>query len=302
MRRNPNDMRSPTARDVLAGRRNRIRPAAIGLAVLGLAMLWMACSGSGDGGGREQLVVPGTGSCESVLKQLAEAFNQKDSGIEAIIPASTGTSGGIQSVVSGESPLGRVGRPLKEEEKAKGLTFVAFAQDLVVFAVGESVEVESLTTSQLGAIFKGEITNWRDLGATDAPIRVVGRQPGEASREEIAKHLETFRDETYAQGAKIAFHDGEMADLLNKYPTSIGFLPNSLVRAPGNKMRVVALDGVAPTVENAISGKYPLMTTAGFVYKNGGLSGAARAFVDFVFSDAGRRIMSEAGMAPVARR
>ena len=275
---------------------------AIVLLLLVLAGLWTACSESSERAVGEPLLVPGTGACERVLGLLAQAFRKTHFEIEVIIPPSTGTSGGIQSVVSGITPLGRVGRPLKDDERAKGLVFEAFANDIVVFAVGEAVQIDGLTTEQLTAVFKGEITNWRELGLQEAPIRVVGRQPGEASLDAIAKKIETFRDIVFGQGAKIVYHDGEMVDLLNKHPTSIGFLPKSLVTAPGNKMKAIALNGVAPTIENGISGKYPFVTVSGFIYKKGNLSGLAKDFVDFVFSDVGRQVITNAGMAPVARR
>ncbi|TCC47748.1 hypothetical protein E0H75_23660 [Kribbella capetownensis] len=48
---------------------------------------------------------------------------------------------------------------------------------VVVFAVviNRSAAVTSLTTAQLRAIYNGQITNWKDVGGKDLPIRMVSR-------------------------------------------------------------------------------------------------------------------------------
>lgn len=273
----------------------------IGIAFLAFFMLLSGCSVQQEGEKEAKIVVPGSGACEEILKALAAVFNAEHPGLEVIISKSTGTGGGIKAACSGEYPLARVGRPLKGDELRLGLAFLPFANDAIVFAVGRSVGIRSLTASQLGDIFKGKIVNWRELGEPEGPIRVLARQPNDTSLESISQHLAPFRDKIFTDQAKIAFHDYEMVDLLNKFPTSIGFLTNSSVIAPGNTMKVIAIDGVTPTAENLRPRRYPLMATNGLVYKEGRLNDIAVGFIDFIFSQKGKRIIEGYGLVHIAR-
>jgi len=82
----------------------------------------------------EELVIPGSGNPEYVLTQLAKAFNQRQNQHTVTIPTSTGTAGALRDVEVGTASLGRVGRPLKEDERKKGIVYVALGRDPVVFA------------------------------------------------------------------------------------------------------------------------------------------------------------------------
>jgi phosphate transport system substrate-binding protein len=264
-------------------------------------MLLSGCSIQPESEQATQIVVPGTGACEGILQVLASEFNAKYPGLEVIIPKSIGTGGGIKAAYTEAFPLARVGRPLKGDELKLGLTFLPFANDAVVFAVGKNVGIKSLTVGQLGDIFKGKIVNWQELGGAKSPIRVLGRQSNESSLEIISQCLAPFKEKVFTDQAKIAFHDYEMVDLLNKFPTSIGFLTNSSAFVPGNTMKVIGIDSVAPTAENLRSRRYPLMATYGLVYKKGKLNNIAIEFIDFIFSEKGQRIIETHGLVPLAR-
>lgn len=248
------------------------------------------------------LVIPGSGACETVLTRLSQAFNQAYPGYTVTIPKSTGSSGGIRSVAEGFHPMGRVARPLKASEQEKDLTILPFAYDAVVFAVGEAVGIDSLSPDRLADIFRGKIKNWQEVGGPDLPIRVLGRQADETSMEMIRKTLPAFRELALTADAKIAYHDYEMVDLLNKYSSSIGFLTAGSLTSPETRIRVLDLGGIMPTADSLESGRYPMKISLGFVCKKGELKGLPRKFLDFVFSDEGRSIIKTLGLFPVERK
>ena len=95
------------------------------------------------------LEIPGTGACEVLLRSLAEAFNARHPEHRVVVPASIGTVGAMRLALSDQAVLVRVARPLIKEEKDQGLTYLPFARDMVVFAVGAKVPVRSITTAQL---------------------------------------------------------------------------------------------------------------------------------------------------------
>ena len=270
--------------------------------ILTVGCLMPACGDNPSAPEPNTLVIPGSGACETVLTQLAQAFNKAHPGYTVIIPKSTGSSGGIRSVEEGAYPMGRVARHLKASEQGADLKILPFASDAVVFAVGEAVKIKSLSSDQLADIFKGKVKNWNELGGPDFSIRVLARQADETSLEIIRKFLPSFRTLDITADAKIAYHDYQMVDLLKKYSGGIGFLTFGSLSDPVSSIRVLALDGILPAPDNLSSGSYPLKLSLGFVYKKDQLNGLSSKFLNFVFSDAGRGIIKHLGLFPVERK
>ncbi len=248
-----------------------------------------------------QLEVPGSGACETILNELASAFNQNNRESKIIIPPSIGSSGGIRKAASGEAQLGRVSRPLHEEDKQYGLEYLVFARDPVVFAVGHKVGVNDLSAQQLADVFSGKYENWREVGGNNQRIRLLIREPHDSSRSIIQKVLPPFQGLRFSAKAKVLFHDYEMVTALNKYTTVIGWVTNSSMKDVTFAVKVLSIDGIKVSRENIAAGKYKLISDYGFIYKKGDLTGIAEEFVNFVFSEQGRQILFDAGMVSVDR-
>ncbi len=249
----------------------------------------------------ETLTIPGTGACEPIVAELAEAFNRANPVDRVSVPASTGSGGGIAAVLKGETPLARVARPLKAAEEHEGLVRLPFARDVVVFVVGKGVKVRSLSVPQLAAIFSGKITDWQGVGGAPGPIRVVTREAGDSSLIVIQDRLEPFRTLSFSPQAKVLLYDRITVETLDKYKNSIGFVTHSSLRWSRGGLSPIALDGIAPTRENFRSGRYPLEEHYAFVTREtpGPL---AERFLAFVYSPAGRGIIEQRGMIALERR
>ncbi len=143
----------------------------------------------------EDLVIPGAGPPERVLRTLADAFNASQREHRASVPPSTGRAGAWRAIQQDEAVLARTtDRPLGDRPVSGGTVFVPFGLDAVVFAVGARVSVHGLTGAQLADIFSGRLTDWRELGGEPALIRVIYREPTEGSFGVIKQHLdEPFR-------------------------------------------------------------------------------------------------------------
>lgn len=251
--------------------------------------------------GAETLEIPGTGACEVVLKQLAAAFMAQNPGQQVLVPPSIGSRGGIRLVGTDQALMGRVSRPLKEEEQAYGLRYLVFARDAVIFAVGAAVEIQSLTANQIIDVFSGKITNWRELGGTSASIRVLLREPGDSSLLVLEQHLEPFRTLTFTPEGKMVYRDSDIVWMLEKYKNSIGFLTNNSFGGTKTSIKPLALDNIMPTPANLKAGKYKLVFDCGLVYKEKRLNDPARKFLDFIFSEAGNTILVKSGLIPTTR-
>ena len=114
----------------------------------------------------------GSTSMESVIGALGEAFEAEHSDVTFTYNP-TGSSSGIQAVSEGRCDIGLSSRALSEEEKASGLTETILAYDGIAIIVNPENPVTDLSLEQIAAIYKGEITNWSEVGGNDAEIVLI---------------------------------------------------------------------------------------------------------------------------------
>jgi phosphate transport system substrate-binding protein len=232
---------------------------------------------------------------------MATVYERSHPLAKVVIPLSVRSEGGIRQVIEGKAVLARVSRPLTPEEAAKGLAYRPFAKDAVVFAVGALVRARDLTIRQLADIFSGKIATWEQLSGGNGPIRVLYRQAGDSNLMRLQGTFQEFRDLRFAREGKALYYDHEVLNMLMKYSNSIGFLTLSTISESGSPIPHLSLDGVAPTKENIVAGRYPLVTEYALVYREGALPPEAGEFIDFLFSGEGRKSLSGNGLVPVGR-
>ena len=247
----------------------------------------------------ETLVIPGSGNPEYILGELAKAFNSQQKLHTVTIPTTIGTAGAFREISEGNTTLARVGRPLTEEERKQGLTFQSLGRDPVVFVGGTGVTIQNITADQALSIFTGRLTNWQELGGKPASIRAIGREGTDASFRGIARALKNFAGIRYAEAIKVVHLDSHLLELLDRFPGSFGYLNRSALSAARTKLVLLALDGIEPSPENLESGKYPLWIETGLIYRANQLSAGGRAFLDFISSPAGTKILQSHGLTPV---
>jgi phosphate transport system substrate-binding protein len=250
----------------------------------------------------EDISIPGSGNCEFVLAQLAKAFNASQNRHRVSVPPSTGTAGALRDLNDDKATIGRVGRPLREAETAKGLTYFSMGRDPVVFAGGKGVSAKTITDAQLLDVYAGKIRDWRELGGSAGPIRAIGREETDTSRQSISRVIKSFGTMKYHEGVKVVNLDPQMIELFDRYPTSFGFLNRSALYAAKSKLTLLALGGVEPTADNVESGRYPIVLEFGLAYKAITLTDAGRQFMAYIGSPAGARILREYGVLPAAPR
>lgn len=248
----------------------------------------------------EDLAIPGSGNPEHVLGELAAAFNKQYPAHRVTVPSLTGMAGALREVEAGTASIGRVGRTLKDEERSKGFTYVPLGRDAVVFVAGASVTARTISQSQVVDTYAGKTTDWRELGGKPGPIRAISREATNPAREAINRVIRPFETIVFGENIKSVHLDPQMIELLDRYPSSLGFLNQSALAACRTGIVRLALDGVEPTLENLEIGRYPLWLDLGLIYKPGGLTPAGKAFLDFVKSPAGARILREHGVVPGA--
>ncbi|MBM4275013.1 MAG: hypothetical protein FJ134_11220 [Deltaproteobacteria bacterium] len=249
----------------------------------------------------DTLSIPGSGVCEFLLHELAAGYNARHPGRQVIIPPSVGSKGGIRLVGSGEAVLGRVASNMKDNAKAYGLTYLPFARDAVVFAVGANVTVDNLSTEQIVGIYQGRITNWQEVGGRPGVIRVLVRQPGDSVLLQIGRRIPEFQTMTFPADSKMVHYGPEMGKMLGKYKLAIGMGAKSSLLNPELLIKPLGLDGIRPDPENMLNGKYPMLEDFALIFKENRLTPLARDFMDFIFSSSGQETMHKYGVIPLKK-
>lgn len=256
--------------------------------------------GGSTGPAKQTIIICGSGDSQNLLRHLAAAYEQSHPDVSIDVQDSIGSSGGIKATAAGKCDLGRVARPLKEQEKALNLSYLLFADSPVVFLVNSSVTgVTSITGQQAAGIFSGAITRWSELGGPHEKIYVANREKGDSSRTIIEKHIPAFNGIDKPVG-QILYTTPENIAAINRYKYTIGYA--SLAEAENQPHIVVLqLDQVAPDRENVTKGAYRLVTPLGLVWKDGP-DRQVKKFIDFLYSPAAEQIMASHGAFSTLKR
>lgn len=148
--------------------------------------------------------------------------------------------------------------------------------------VNKNVGVDNLTTDQLKGIYSGKITNWKQVGGTDADIVVITRAFGSGTRvnyqsKALAGGDIVKKDKNYKEVGS----SGDMKTAVGSTPNSIGYI--DLVYVTGGDIKAVKFNGVAATSDNVINGSYKIWAY-GYYMTKGQPTGATKAFIDYVQS------------------
>ena len=264
--------------------------AAVLLALCCMALVFAGCSNTAG----KSVSTDGSTSMEKLANALCESFMEKYPNVTATAEF-TGSGAGIEAVIAGTVDIGNSSRNLKDEEKANGAVENIVAIDGIAVVVDPANTVTGLTKDQLISIYKGEVTNWSEVGGADAPIVVVGREAGSGTRgafEEILKVEDACAyanelDSTGAVMAKVA-----------TTPGAIGYVSLDVV---DDSVIALALDGVEATAENIKAGNYFLsrpfvMATKGEISEQSEL---VQAWFDFVLGEEGQAVAAKVGLITV---
>lgn len=257
--------------------------------VLGIAVFCFATAATA-----ETIVIPGSGSSQSLLRELAAAFEKANPGVKIEIPESVGTGGGMKAAGEGKVVIARVGRKPNDKEAVYGLNYLPFARQPVVFATHPSVKLKGITRAQSRNLFTGQIASWKELGGPDLKVRIISRPTSETNFKLLQQSIPEWKDLVVTERSKAAATDQEMVQFISEYEGAIGFNVISEVLEKG--LAPLALEGVAPDAE-----AYPARVDAGFVFKPGALTGNLKAFADFIFSAEGAKIVRANHAFPTSR-
>jgi phosphate transport system substrate-binding protein len=236
-----------------------------------------------------QLSLAGSTTVQPLAEVLAGAFMDKYPDVVIDVQGG-GSSVGVTSVGEGTVDIGNASRAIKDEEFAQfpDLQVFTIAYDGIAIVTNSDVELESLNVEQVRDIFAGNITNFSEVGGPDAEIVVVSREEGSGTRgafEELVMGEGTLITAT----AILQPSNGAVRTTIAGTPDTIAYLSFGFLDESVNS---VPIDGVEPSVENVSNSTYPIFRPLNML-TNGPPSNLAQAFLDFVLSDEGQKIVAE---------
>ena len=244
-----------------------------------------------------QLQLAGSTTVQPLAEQLAEAFMDINPDVVVEIQGG-GSSVGVTSAGEGTVDIGNASRAIKDSEMETfpNLNVYTIAYDGIAIVTNPELDIPTLSEDQVRAIFSGEIVNFSEVGGPDAEIVVVSREEGSGTRTAFEELVMEYTDENgekvlapITENALLQQSNGQVSTVVSTTPNTIGFLSFGYL---SDAVKGVAIDGVEPNVDNVKNGSYSIYRPLNML-TNGEADGLAKAFIDFILSDAGQAIVAE---------
>jgi phosphate transport system substrate-binding protein len=219
--------------------------------------------------------IAGSSSMAAISQALKQGFETKFPG-SAIASETSDAATAIQQLLDGKVDLAAISRPLTADEKAAGLVDVPVSRDKIAVVVSaDNPFTGELTHDQFAKIFRGEITDWSQVGGAPGAIRLIDRPEASDLRQSF-KGYPVFEG-NFAAGATAAPIAQDSADEMLKAlgNDGIGYANvKQVVDKPG--IRVISMWGTPPT-----DPRYPFSQPSSYVYKGQNPSPAVQAFLGY---------------------
>ena len=248
--------------------------------------------------------IKGSDTMLPLSQKMAEEYLKANP--KANVTVTGGGSGvGITALLEETTELAQLSRKIKFDEKnklkAKGKTAIEViaAYDALAVIVHPSNKISELTREQLESIFTGKITNWKELGGDDLKIIPYARETSSGTYEFFKESV--LKNKNYVNGIMSMPATGAIIQSVSQTKGAIGYVGLAYINKNIKTIHVSYDEGktfVEPSVENAKNETYPIVRPL-YYYYNSTAESKVKAFIDFILSEKGQKIVGEIGFIPV---
>lgn len=248
--------------------------------------------------------IKGSDTILNASQAIAEKYMGENR--KARIAVTGGGSGvGISSLINKTTDIAMASRNIKEKElklaNERGINVdeIVVGYDGITIIANKENPVKDIDDKTLGKVFRGEITNWKELGGEDATIVVLSRDSSSGTHEFFKEHIvrENNSNSKQEYGDKTLYMPSNQAIkqevIANKY--AIGYIGMGYM---DNSVESLKVDGVEPTKENILNKSYPIAREV-YWYTAKERDGVTKGLVDYAISPQGQAIIEEEGFVPV---
>jgi len=256
---------------------------------------------------RETYFIRGSDTEVNLVLSLGETFMDRHPDVSLAISGG-GSGTGITSLINGKTDLANSSREMRDEElelaRQRGVEPLAFifAVDGIAVVVHESNPLPGLSLDQLGTLYRGDASNWSQVGGPDREITLYGRQSNSGT---YVFFQQTVVRADFSPQVRQMNGTAQIVEAVRQDPTAIGYVGvGYLIRPDGSVLdglRIVPLAAgegeppLSPTSADAIrSGRYPLSRPL-YQFTDGPPQGLLLEFLQFETSDEGQAIVEREG-------
>lgn len=250
-----------------------------------------------------KVTIKGSDTMVILSQKWAETYMKKKPGTSIQVTGG-GTGVGLAALINGSTDIANASRPIKSNEleklKAKYRTLgveIPCAKDGLSVFLNKGNSVTELTIKQLGDIFSGKITNWKEVGGADAKIQLYGRESSSGTFEFFKEHVVKT---DFSPRCQTLPGTAAIVNAVKKDKYSIGY--GGSAYAEGVKDCAVKKDakskGILPTVATIKNNSYPI-TRYLYMYLKAKPTGETKVFIDWILSSQGQALIAEVGYYPL---
>ncbi len=260
----------------------------------------------------ENIEITGSDTMLQLVSNLAEAYKIQNSNVRISVTGG-GSGTGIASLIGGNIDIADSSRKIKSEELQKAednnvnAIEIPIARDTLSVIVNPSNPVNKLTIEQLSKIFKGEITNWKELGGSDSVITLYGRQSTSGT---YVYFMEEVVKADYSLKMRNMEGNQAIVDAVSQDKTAIGYTGVGYVmdenKKPLSSIKTLniakdsTLEYITPLDETKIK-FYPLSRELyQYLANKPNKDSAIYDFLTFIVSDEGQNVVEQAGFVKIS--
>ncbi|MCX7975080.1 MAG: PstS family phosphate ABC transporter substrate-binding protein [Candidatus Aminicenantes bacterium] len=263
----------------------------------------------------KMIQVRGSDTMVNMMQILAEEYmNRKPGSSIAVMGGGSGT--GITALINGTCDLASTSREWRQREidlaweRGVRPRFFVVAIDGLSLIVNEKNPIDKLTIAQVGAIYRGEIRNWKDVGGPNLPIVLYGRQS--TSGTYVFMQELVLGNKNYSTEMREMIGNAQIVEAVIQDQGGIGYVGVGYVFDKDGKIRKglkvlnISKDEKSPAYspldKAAIDdGRYPIARPL-YLATNGKPSPAIADFISFIISEEGQKIVEREGFFTIGRQ
>jgi phosphate transport system substrate-binding protein len=261
----------------------------------------------------KMLQVKGSDTMINLVQILAEEFMAKNPKMPvAVLGGGSGT--GITALINGTCDIANSSRDWKAKEldlafeKGVKVTLFAVAVDGLSIIVNEKNPLAQLTMEQVGAIYRGEVKNWKGVGGAEMKISLYGRQSNSGTYSFLLEHV--LKNQPYSTDMKEMNGNAQIIEGVLADEAAVGYVGAGYVidKATGkplkglkilNISKAVGATAFSPMDKAAVdSGAYPISRPL-WMASNGTPKAVAAALLQFAIGSEGQKIVEREGFYAV---
>jgi phosphate transport system substrate-binding protein len=253
---------------------------------------------------RQTITIKGSDTMVQIGQQWAELYMKEHPDVTIQVTGG-GSGNGIAALIGGTTQICQASRAMKDAEKEslktkRNLEAVEtpVALDALSVYINKDNPIKTLTMEQIGKIYLGEITDWKDVGGTPGNIVLYGRENSSGTYDYFKEHVLAGKD--FPSKYQALPGTGAVVDAVAKDKGGVGY--GGIGYATDIKTIGIAKDSkgsaIEPSMANVLNGTYPISRQL-YWYTAGPPEGGVKALLDWVLGPEGQKVVSEKGFYPL---